>query len=383
MIINNSAYKKKRLNISNKKEYNFVERKITYFREHNFSQIWNLAKYRVHKLKKFNTEYLRYDPLNLALFITNRCNIKCSPCPLVNSKNLSKNFTKTDDISMDRFRWIVNKFSKVLMIEITGGEPFLHNNIFEMIDYIHERKIKIKIPTNGTVIHNVLDKIVHSPISIFNISLNALSSQEYTQFTGVSEKVYNMLLKDISELVKERNRHNKNLRIKISYICTRANYKNIPKMVGVAENLGVDECIFHNLIPFDIPGFSKDQCLYDDDPEVIEVIRSVPSSKSNLEVVMPRLYKKKNLIDKRCKFPFDSLPIYTNGNVSPCSCHKAPPGNYGNVFTDEDVWNNSDFQRIREMLIDQSLPLPDYCKTCPCMVVEWRPSYVPNKNQIR
>lgn len=357
-----------------------AKKTISFFSNHSMVQIWNTAKYEIGKFRRFNSPYLKYDPTYLVLFITIRCNLSCSMCAF-QSPGWSRSILESSDMPLDIFNHIIDRFSRATRLELTGGEPFLHRDIFEMIDYAHERRMEVKIPTNGIVIHNMLDKLVHSPLSRLNISLNACNSDEFFEVHGGSKQRYTMLLEDISKLVKKRNRYNKNLKVSISYICTKANYKSIPKMVQLAENLGVDEVDFHNLIPFDIPGFSSVHCLFDDDFEVIEVIRSVSSPKSNLGVVMPRLYKRK-YVDRRCDIPFRILTIYPDGSISPC-CLTPPRKRYGNVFTDKDVWNNSTFQKQREVLINSSLPLPDFCKTCPGMVAEWRPPFVPLKRGIR
>jgi radical SAM protein with 4Fe4S-binding SPASM domain len=324
--------------------------------------------------------YLRYDPPCLVLFITSSCNLNCKMCPYHSPDKLG-NLLEFDEMPMDVFKWIITRFSHALELGLTGGEPFLHSHIFEMIDYAHEHKMMTKIPTNGVVIHDMLDRVARSPLLYLNISLNACNSDEFFQLHGGSEQTYRTLLKDISELVDKRNRYNKRLKITISYVCTKANYNTIPNMVELAGDLGVDRVDFFNLISYDIPGFLQDQCLYDDDLDVIEVIKNVPSPNSNLEVVMPRLYKRK-YVDKRCDFPFRILSIDANGDISPC-CQIAPQKSYGNVFADKDVWNNSAFQRTREIFANQSSSLPDFCRTCHGMVVEWRPDYIPHKRGIR
>lgn len=357
----------------------FAKRAISLLKNHTFPQIWNTAKFEMSKLRGFNATYLKYEPFRLILFITFKCNLSCSWCAL-RSPNLPSEILKTDEMQMDAFKYVVNKFDHALWLELSGGEPFLHSHIFEMIDYAHEHKMKICIPTNGIVMHEMLDRVVCSPLSLLNISLNACNSDEFARHGG-SEQVYNRLLEDIPKLVKIRNRCNKDLEIIISYVCTKANYKSIPKMAELAEDLGVDGITFRNLIPYGIPGFLQDQCLYVDDSEVVEVIKSVPSPKSNLEVVMPRLYKRE-YPDRRCDGPFRILTIDAKGDISPC-CLIPPRRSYGNVFTDKDVWNNSAFQRTRELFTNQSLSLPDFCKTCPGLVAEWRPDYIPHRRGIR
>jgi len=360
----------------------FPKRVISLLKNHTFLQIQNLAKYKMCKLGGFNSKYLKYNPPYLLLFITNRCNLSCKFCPYHGPHRPSNYSLEFNDMSMDVFKRIISRFSHAVEVELGGGgEAFLHSHIFEMINHAHQHRMRTRIPTNGLVLHEMLDKVTHSPLSHLNISLNACDSDEFFQLHGGSEHTYNTLLEDISKLVSKRNEHNQGLRIRVSYICTKTNYKSIPDMVKLAEDLGVDEVSFINLIPCGIPGFSRDQCLYDDDADVIEVIKSVPSPKSNLKVIMLRVYKRK-YDDKRCDWPFRMLSIDANGNVSPC-CEIVPQKSYGNVLADKEVWNNSAFQQRRKIFVDKCLPLPDFCKTCHGMVSQWRPVYLPDRKGIR
>jgi MoaA/NifB/PqqE/SkfB family radical SAM enzyme len=371
----------KRLDLLLGRKRSLPKRAISLLRNHTASQVWNRAKYEMRKFGGFNSTYLRYEPAWLVLFITKRCNLSCKMCPSYRHPSGLSAVPETVDMPIDVFEWIINRFNRAIDLTLTGGEPFLHSNIFEMIDYAHQHRMRTRIPTNGIALHNMLDRVAHSPLWLLNISLNACNSEEFFELHGGSEQAYNTLLEDISKLAEMRNRYNRNLRITISYICTKANYRSIPNMVELAEGLGVDEIDFLNLIPHGIPGFLPDQCLYDDDSEVIEVIKGIPSPKSNLEVVMPRLYKRR-YVERRCNFPFLILPIHANGDISPC-CQIAPQRDYGNVFTDKDVWNNSTFRGQREIFTNESLSLPDFCKTCHGMVAEWRPDYITQERGVR
>jgi radical SAM protein with 4Fe4S-binding SPASM domain len=286
-------------------------------------------------------------------------------CPY-KSPNRPEDLLMCDDMSLDVFKQILDRFDSALEIGLTGGDPFLHDDIFEMINYAHHKKMKVRIPTNGIFLHNRIEQIASSSISYLNISLNAHNNKEFAQQCGASKQDYDRLLEDIRELVEKRNRYHTSLRLSISYICTKSNFQNIPKMAELAENLGVDELNFLNLIPYGIEGFLEDMCLYDDELDVLNLIRSVSRAKSNLTIYMPKLYKRIGY-KRKCVMPFRTLSIDSDGNISPC-CQIAPKTVWGNVFQQADVWNNSTMKEKRNVFIDKSLPLPIFCKTCHSMV---------------
>ena len=154
-----------------------MERVFSIVKDCTFPQLWNSAEYGISKFRGFPSTYLKYNPPGLFLFITSRCNRNCKFCGYHSPNRPSNYRLDFPDMSMDAFKWIINRFSHAVDIEFGGGgEPFLHSHIFEMIDYAQEHGILSMIPTNGTFLHDVLDRVVRFPVLLLNISLNACDS---------------------------------------------------------------------------------------------------------------------------------------------------------------------------------------------------------------
>ena len=69
--------------------------------------------------------------------ITRKCNLSCSFCSLSCSPNVDEPLA----INIFKMKAIIDELSnyKVGAIIITGGEPTLRDDLFEIIDYIHEK----------------------------------------------------------------------------------------------------------------------------------------------------------------------------------------------------------------------------------------------------
>jgi len=320
-----------------------------------YAQLWNAFKYKIYK---FDNPYVRHRPLQLTILITSRCTLKCLMCKLYRPfKRI--NF---EDLTLNRFDQILNKFRQALSVFLTGGEPLLNKEVFKMINLAHKYRMTVAMSTNGTVMGELIDKIVSSPLSRLNVSLNACNSHEYRRMQGGSKRLFNTVIENIKDLAERRNKKAKKLWLQVSYICTKSNYKSMPNMVKLAEDLGVDAMYFNNLSP-GLPGFGKDECLYADDEDVLEVMEILDIIKSKVVICKPRLYNQKTT-PRLCKMPFTNLTLDADGNVSVC-CSFLPERRWGNIFHDKDVWNGYAFRKIRRMLIDDSLPIPDICKRCP------------------
>lgn len=87
----------------------------------------------------------RPTPIELNIHITDKCNLRCSYC--------YSNFYKrhNDDIPKKEIVRIVDAFKDMGVIEVSliGGEPFLHPDFPEIVDYIKSKGLFCSTVTNG------------------------------------------------------------------------------------------------------------------------------------------------------------------------------------------------------------------------------------------
>ncbi|MDI6840029.1 MAG: radical SAM protein [bacterium] len=332
---------------------------ISFVRKHNFSQLIN----RVKKELYLRTTYLNYTPFHIGIYATDRCNLNCRMClRTATNKEFDYCHQISDDMTLNTFQRIIDRFPRATSVNIAGlGEPFLNPNIFDMIKYANQNNMGVSIITNGILIGDKIKDIIDSSLDSISISINANDSYKYKKVTG--SHFFDIVLENVRKLVEMRNKKNTKLSIRISYVCTKSNYKHIPEMIKLAEQLRVDYLDFQNLIPTRREGFTENQCLFDDDYEIVELLSNLPKPNSNLIIALPKLLQRK--IKKRlCTSYFTSIRVDANGNVSGCGRVITPNQEYGNIFTDKDVWNLPHFQEMRRMFINHSIPLLDCCRTC-------------------
>ena len=92
--------------------------------------------------------------------ITTYCNLKCQNCC-----NLMPYYKEPFHYDIGHIKENLKKLSnidKINNIQILGGEPFLHPDIIEIIDYIYKLNFDfITLYTNGTVIPDGIEKILN------------------------------------------------------------------------------------------------------------------------------------------------------------------------------------------------------------------------------
>ena len=98
--------------------------------------------------------------------ITNKCNCKCVMCDmhamepaqisLADAKNV------LDFLARKRF----------LIVYITGGEPTLHPNITEIVEYANELGLVTTMTTNGTASKDLLIDLKNAGLYLLSVSLD-------------------------------------------------------------------------------------------------------------------------------------------------------------------------------------------------------------------
>ncbi|HEY4482331.1 MAG TPA: radical SAM protein, partial [Candidatus Brocadiaceae bacterium] len=87
----------------------------------------------------------RKTPVTLTIFVTSRCNAFCNHCFYWKELNNGK-----DDISISNLEKLANNLNGLRQILLTGGEPFLRNELAEISKIFHRKGVRaITIPTNG------------------------------------------------------------------------------------------------------------------------------------------------------------------------------------------------------------------------------------------
>lgn len=95
-------------------------------------------------------------PAQLTLFVTNRCNARCEHCFYAGELFKGAELTLSE---LERlFSSLITPLESVL---ITGGEPFIRQDLFEICKLVsaRARRRKIVIPTNGSLTERVLAQV--------------------------------------------------------------------------------------------------------------------------------------------------------------------------------------------------------------------------------
>ncbi len=125
--------------------------------------------------------------------LTNRCNLACPHCYAHATSKGSANELNTRDA-----RKVIDDLvrQKVLVLILSGGEPTLRQDLYELATYAKEKGISCALSTNGTLIDELhVKKILKSDISYVGISIDGIG-ETHDQFRG-KQGAYKASLKAI------------------------------------------------------------------------------------------------------------------------------------------------------------------------------------------
>lgn len=150
------------------------------------------------KHKNFN-EAVRYEqknPLkNVQLEITTACNFNCKHC--FNSVN------RNNILSLKKIKDIVNdcKNMGVHMLSLTGGEPLVHPDFKQIVEYISHNNIQYTVYTNGYLLNEKMILFLkQNNVSNIRISLDGFSEHIHDTFRNFKGS-YNKIIEASKMLI--------------------------------------------------------------------------------------------------------------------------------------------------------------------------------------
>jgi MoaA/NifB/PqqE/SkfB family radical SAM enzyme/glycosyltransferase involved in cell wall biosynthesis len=184
-------------------------------------------------------------PEFIILDITHRCNLRCNICEIRKDKPIEE-FTTNEvkDLIFQAIEWGVKEFV------LSGGEPFIRKDIFEIFDFVKEKDYHIGVLTNGILLNDkfirrLLPYLVSNTLSL-SISLDALTPEIHDDIRGDEgcfEKTFNGL-KILSGLKKNYP----NINFNVISIILNKNLEELLPLAHFLKSLNVNSIQFQPLL---------------------------------------------------------------------------------------------------------------------------------------
>ena len=151
------------------------------------------------------------------------------------------------------------------------------------------------------------------------------------------------------------------LSIETSAVCGDEFKEKAYSFLCFADSLGVDRIELFRYIDFGIVG--NDISDIKSDREYIHELDKKAKGKIKAQYYLPHLVGD-STFKSQCDWFWKNISIDSSGNIGSCGRVISPDSSYGNVFSDEDVWNNAYMQKVRMMFLEGEVLPSNCCWAC-------------------
>jgi MoaA/NifB/PqqE/SkfB family radical SAM enzyme len=293
-----------------------------------------LTAYKKHIKKGGNPPYLE----TLILMLTKRCNLKCDFCDI---HDLTAEMKKEDALKV-----IDNGIrAGVTSLIITGGEPFLHKDLFDVTKYATERGLDTCITTNGSMITDNIEEIISSGVNTLSVSLDGFGEvhDEIRHRKGLFENVK----RGIEELRKTE------CSVALNFVLTKRNISDLEKLYAWSK----ERNIFFDFWPVN---YCRDLYI-NQNGDFARLLKFTKSLKRNVEIRRAKyyffkkipLYLRKDIsLRMRCLGLSRYIGVDVNGDIMPCCVWGKDKANLGNAIRDDIrlLWNSKRYGEVRRAI---------------------------------
>ena len=288
--------------------------------------------------------------------ITNLCNLQCSHCYQEYRDAISMDYGDMENI-LKQYLDFTRKYGYRPHINITGGEPFLHPDIFRLLDLLEQNKVSFGILANGTATTEDMIKCLarYSCLSFVQASIDG-TKQTHDSIRGKGSWKKTM---ETFRLLRKNG-----IQTMAAFTCHKRNYKELRAVINDVRKHGIDRFWCDRLIP--IGNNREDVLTTEEYRRVIAVLE---------EESMRKTFGKRTAIHRnralqfygycctegiyQCSAGSQLLVVTEDGTLLPCRRLPIPLGNVLRDGTIEEICDNSP---VIQTLTAKKVP--DGCKGC-------------------
>ncbi|MBC7086305.1 MAG: heme b synthase [Methanomethylovorans sp.] len=189
---------------------------------------------------KKNTICSLKPPRLIAWELTAGCNLSCKHCRGASTSQIPEGELNTQE-AKNFIDEIIQMGNPILIL--SGGEPLVRKDVFEIAHYGTQKGLRIVLATNGTLItEKTAEKLLEAGIKRVSVSLDGASANSHDNFRGVPG-AFNNSMKGIETL------KNSGIEFQINTTVTKQNVDEIPHILKMAEDIGAKALHIFLLVP--------------------------------------------------------------------------------------------------------------------------------------
>lgn len=200
-------------------------------------------------------------PITVVWEITNQCKSNCIYCSGAFPDRQSE-----DEMSYEEKKQLVRELidQKLFAVNLSGGEPFLSDDLLWIVDELSNAGIQIMIVTSG-LIHDKqkIKELVRNPYVGFNISLDSFDHEVNDLHRGVAHSVDRVC--EFIDMVSAGQKY-----LALESVLTRKNRNHIEQYIENVKGLNVSEVRFQPAVAVSKKAVDSKLCLDDEEIRSVE-----------------------------------------------------------------------------------------------------------------
>lgn len=313
-------------------------------------------------------------PAHLQVEVTSACNLRCTMCLVRYRPPVNK---LAGAMPPELFHRLVDEVP-LRRLTLQGlGEPLLSPYLPEMIAAAVQKGIRVGFNTNATLLNRKrAEELVASRVDWLHVSLDGASAGAYEAIREGAR--FDTVVANLAGLVRaKRAAGSATPWIRVVFVAMRDNVAELPALVELLGEIGVDELRVQNLShSFDdtdpagrydeIRNFTADQALWTgaDQERAAAAFSEAESKAKNLGVRL-RLPNFHDEGGGNCTWPWDAAYITSSGTVQPCCMvmgdDRISLGSLSEAGFPE-IWRGEAYRDFRRRLA--SAEPPAVCRGC-------------------
>lgn len=325
-------------------------------------------------------------PEAFTLFLTHRCNLKCSMCGQWGYEGRLKipaGKKDPEELPVEILENFLNDVASFKPhITLFGGEPLLYKDKIKLLKKIKDLGLHCLIITNGTLLKEIAKELVEMKIDEISISIDG-PSDLHDRIRGVNG-AFKRIIEGVNEINRLKEENKQKIPI-LNIVCTisHLNFNRLEEMLQIAKDIKANSLNFHHLIYIDEKTYEKHNAVFSSlfnamstdwkgflynnfDKINIDVlfkqISAIKNRKENFAVnfypnfkdnEIKRYYTEADFISTsystRCLSPWVVAYIYPDGGVCPCLTLGYSAGNIKNESFMK-IWNNKSYREYRRAI---------------------------------
>ncbi len=284
-------------------------------------------------------------PIYVEIGPTNRCNHKCVFCALEWLEH--GNYDIDQKVMRRTLKNMATHGVKSVMFA-GEGEPLLHKEISEFVQYAHKCGLSVSITTNGVLFDEKMALACLPYLTWIRFSIDAGTAETYSKIHGTGKKAFYDVIQNIKIAASLKKTKKLGTSIEAQLLLIPDNVREVVKLAEIVKKAGADDLQIkpYSQHPSSNNKFFVDYKDYSHLDKTLEKLNS-----NSFEVI----FRKKTMqrLQKRSYNSCNGLSFFAlisaKGDVIPCNLfYDNPEYVYGNIYTKHfsEIWQGEKRKKV-------------------------------------